>query len=172
MSGQICHLLSLSDHLAAVWMFYVGRDALGKLESIEHFIVLSSLEPSTCLLNTPLRICTHKPYWEMPPKITGPYIPSFSLDRQGGLATEHCLAPQITKLIRDRQCLRFPEGLFTTFMLFHALPPSPPFPLPQGVWIIIYKTHTARKEKKYGEDSHCSVQPLTTDPPAFPLHST
>ena len=53
MSGQICHLLSLSDHLAAVWMLYVGRDALGKLESIEHFIVLSSWSPKHCKLWVP-----------------------------------------------------------------------------------------------------------------------
>lgn len=38
--------------------------------------------------------------------------------------------PQITKLIRDRQCLRFPEGLSTTFILFHASTPKFPFPSP------------------------------------------
>lgn len=86
------HLPSLSDLLAAIGILCVGHDAPGKLESIGNFIVLSSLAASIFLLNAPLKVWTHKPRWEMPPKITDRTFPFVPLDRQWGLSSEHSLA--------------------------------------------------------------------------------
>lgn len=86
------HLPSLSDLLAAIGILCVGHDAPGKLESIGNFIVLSSLAASIFLLNAPLKVWTHKPHWETPPKITDHTFPFVPLDRQWGLSSEHSLA--------------------------------------------------------------------------------